>query len=327
MELAAWIVVFLVSSGLLALIDAAVLSVTRAEVEEAVLNQRWGAPSLKTVKGRMARSVAVIVLATNTVNVVGPILLGQRALTLYGSGVIAALTAGLTFGTIVFSEVIPKSLGEHYAPGIACRAAPIIRATALALAPLVMSLEALSGLFKRGKRAVGTEKQIRSLATLGLKAGRIEADEQALIERVFLLNDKTAGDVMTGRDAMVWLAADHTIAEASEAVLASGFSRFPVFGEGLDDARGVAWGREVLAALLRGRGEEELGALIRPIEQVPPTTHTDDLLARLQGKKRQIALVKEGSRTLGLVTLDDVLEELVGPLEEERPGLVTRRRA
>mgnify|MGYP002624551356 FL=1 len=172
-ELILYIVIFIALSGLMAMIDAAVLSVSRAEVEEMVQKQLWGAAALQGIAQRITRAVVVIVLVTNSINVLGPILAGNKAIELYGSTVIGVITAILTLGTIVFSEIIPKSLGTHYAPLIARMAAPTIRALTIALYPLVVALEWTSNLLKSGERPVGTEPQIRSLVNLGSRAGHI----------------------------------------------------------------------------------------------------------------------------------------------------------
>ena len=186
-ELCLYVIVFIAMSGLLAMVDAAVLSVSQAEVEELVLSQAWGAVSLRSISHHITRAVVIIVMITNTVNVLGPILAGSKAIELFGGKVIGIITAILTLGTIVFSEIIPKSLGTHYAPLIARLAAPFILVLIYAHYPIVRFLEWFSSLFKSGERPIGTEAQIRSLATIGRQAGYIGSDEGRLIHRAFIL--------------------------------------------------------------------------------------------------------------------------------------------
>lgn len=123
-------------------------------------------------------------MGTNTVNVVGPILVSQQAVSTYGTGVLGIITVVLTLGTIVFSEIIPKSVGTHYASGISCLAAPPIRFLQIVLYPLVKSLEWISKQFKKGTRHIGTEDQIRSLTRIGRRAGSIERDEGPLLRLI-----------------------------------------------------------------------------------------------------------------------------------------------
>ena len=194
LELALYIFAFIALSGLMAAVEAAVLNISRAEVEELRLQGAWGADALKAIIDPITRTVAVLVIFTNTINILGPILAGRKAMQLYGDSGIAIITALLTLGTIVFSEIIPKSLGIHYAPFISRVAAPAIRLLTIVLYPLVVSLEWLSDLLKSGERRIGTEAQIRFLTTMGRRAGHIESDEGQLIRRAFLLNDRLARD-------------------------------------------------------------------------------------------------------------------------------------
>ncbi|QDU37354.1 Magnesium and cobalt efflux protein CorC [Maioricimonas rarisocia] len=313
-----YVLMFLLLSGLLALVDAAVLSVTRAETEEMVLQKKSGAVWLQAVKKQMTRAVVVIVIVTNTINVLGPILVGQKAVEIYGNTVIGVITAVLTLGTIIFSEIIPKSLGAHYAPTISRYAAPVIVGLWWGLFPIVILLERMVVLLQRGERHIGTETQIRSLVKLGLQSGRIEPDESQLIHQAFLLNDRTAADIMTRRENVVTIPANATIREAAQTVFAHEFSRYPVLGEESDDIQGMVLSRQILARLADGSPDAPVKKLIQPVPRVPPDMRSDALLAMFRRRKVHLATVHDSGRLLGLVTLEDVLEELVGEIEDEK---------
>jgi len=316
--LSIYVLLFLALSGLLALVDAAVLSVTRAETEEMVLQKKKGAIWLQAVKKQMTRAVVVIVIITNTINVLGPILVGQKAVEIYGSTVIGVITAVLTLGTIIFSEIIPKSLGAHYAPVIARYAAPAIVGLWWGLFPVVILLEKMVVLLQRGERHIGTETQIRSLVKLGLQSGRIEADESEMIHQAFQLNDRSATDIMTPRDQVVTVPATATISDAARIVFANEFSRYPVIGEDQDDILGMILSRQILSMLADGKGETSVRELLQPAPRVRPDMRSDALLAMFRRRKVHLATVHESNRFLGLVTLEDVLEELVGEIEDEK---------
>ena len=192
------VVVFLFLSGMAAAVDAAVLSVSRPEVEVLVEQRKWGARRLRSVKKQLTQSVVVIVIVTNTINVLGPILVSREAQATYGVEGLAVITVVLALGTMVFSEIIPKSLGAHYAPLVARLAAPAIRSLRILLYPLVIALAALSRLFTRGTRQIGTEEQIRSLVRIG--------DSAVLIQRgcLFLMKDTTSILVFL-RKVIAWL--------------------------------------------------------------------------------------------------------------------------
>ncbi|MBP89436.1 MAG: hypothetical protein CMJ64_22450 [Planctomycetaceae bacterium] len=317
LELAIYILIFIALSGLMAMVDAAVLSVTRAEVEEMVQRKKPGAIALRAIVERLPRAVVIIVLLTNTINILGPILAGKKAVEIYGSTVIGIVTAILTFGTIIFSEIIPKSIGAFYAPIISRVAAPIILALIYALYPVVVALAWISRLFQSGERPIGTEIQIRSLVTLGRRAGYIENDEGQLIHRAFILNDKTAADVMTPLKDIVSVEVSATVRQAAERVFRNVYSRYPVFGKSLHDVEGIVMSRDILEALIDGRDNEQVATIIRPALTAEADMRSDALLMLFRDRHIHLAIVQDKGKTIGLVTLEDILEELVGEIEDE----------
>ena len=317
-ELALYIVVFIALSGLMAMVDAAVLSVSRGEVEELVLRKKWGALALQAIARRITRAVVIIVLITNTINILGPILAGKKAIDLYGDTVIGVVTVILTFGTILFSEIIPKSLGTHYAPLISRVSAPFILMLIYVLSPLVNVLEWFSNLLKSGQRRIGTEAQIRSLVTIGRRAGYIEHDEGQLIHRAFILNDKTAADVMTPLKDIVGVDAAATVKQSAQWVFRNKYSRYPVFSKSLQDVQGMVISRDIMAALNEGKDHEPVFTIVRPALTVSASMRTDKLLILFRDRHIHLAIVQELGKTVGMVTLEDVLEELVGEIEDEK---------
>lgn len=312
------ILVFVALSGLMSAIEAAVLSVTQPEIDELMVHGRPGAQRLWELKRELPRSLAVIVILTNLINVLGPILVSLQAFRIYGPGALVPITIVLTFGTIVFSEVIPKSLGSHYAPRLARWSAPAIWIMSLATYPLGAGLAWLSGKVTRGRRPIGTETQIRALVKLGREAGHIEPEEGRMIYRSFLLNDRTAYDIMTPLIETVSIPATVTVGEAVDVVLAKEFSRFPVFGKSPDDVRGWVLARDLLTALTDGQAETPVSLVLRPPFVVDADAHADELLVRFRARREHLAVVQRAGRTVGIVTLEDVLEEIVGEIEDEK---------
>ncbi|UUO07504.1 hemolysin family protein [Blastopirellula sp. J2-11] len=313
-----YIVGFILLSGVAALVDAAILSVSRSEVEEMVMKKLPGAIPLQAVKNRVTRAVVVVVILTNTINVLGPVLAGSKAVELYGDTVIGIVTAILTFGTIIFSEIIPKSLATHYAPLISRIAAPPILALIYVLYPIVLPLDWLSRQFQSGVRPVGTEAQIRSLAALGRTEGHIDNEEVRLVHRAFLLNDKFATDVMTPLKDVISVKQEATIREAAKAVFAHEYSRFPIFGHSVNDVVGMVLSRDILAELAAEKDQASVAALVRPALVVTSDQRCDDLLKEFRAKRVHLAIVQDQGKTVGLVTLEDVLEELVGEIDDEK---------
>jgi CBS domain containing-hemolysin-like protein len=316
-ELVLFILAFICTSGFLAMIDAAILSVSPAEVEVMIERKRWGAKELKHLLRYTTRAIIVIVILTNVTNILGPILAGRKAEQLFGSEAIGVITAILTFTTIIFSEIIPKAVGSHYAPTISRFIAPVLGVLVLILYPLVLLLEKLVRLFKTGKRKVGTEEQIRALANLGRGAGHIDADERELIHRAFVLNDRSTKDIMMPASKIIAIPMTATIREAAKVVFEHTYSRYPVIGKSINDSQGYVLSRDILEALADGEGSYLITTVLRKIIKAPAIMRCDELLNVLRKSMAQIALVSNGSEIIGLVTLEDVLEELVGEINDE----------
>ena len=308
---------FVALSGLMAMIDAAVLSVTAADVEVMEHRKLPFATALRKVNDNITRSVIVIVIITNTINILGPILVGQKAIQLYGSTVIGIITAVLTFATIIFSEIIPKSIGAHRAPQISRLSAPAILACIYLLFPLVWILEKVADAFKTEDLKVGTEAQIRALTQLGRRAGHIESDEGQLIHRAFILNDKTAGDIMTPLKDVIGVSQEDTIRDAADKVMKHSYSRYPVFGSAIHDIEGLVMSKDILEAITEGKDTQSVKVIMRESLLVDINKPCDELIVLFRDKHIHLAIVQDDDHTVGLVTLEDVLEELVGDIEDE----------
>lgn len=311
------VLVFLALSGLMAAVDAAVLSVTRPEIEVLIQEGKWGSQRLSRVKKRISESVVVIVIVTNTINVLGPIVVSRQAFEQYGPESLAVITIVLTLGTIICSEIIPKALGTHYAPLIARVSAPAILVGRLLMYPLVIGFAWLSKQFTKGTRHIGTEDQIRSLVRIGHSAGYIESDEGQMIHRAFVLNDKTAGEIMTPLDHVKALGGSFSIQQAAAEMSRSEYSRYPVFGESIDEIQGIVLSRDVWKASL-DNPSASLSSIVRPAVIVEAEIKSDDLLTRFRDQHVHLAIVQDEGKTVGVVTLEDVLEELVGEIEDEK---------
>ncbi|WP_339730452.1 hemolysin family protein [uncultured Gimesia sp.] len=318
------IVVFIALSGLMAAVDAAVLSISHPEVDELIQRGKHGAGRLREVKQELTHSLAVIVILTNLINVLGPILVSQQAFGLYGPRALVPITIVLMLGTIVFSEVIPKALGSHYAPQLARWSAPVIRGLGFAIYPLCVALAWLSNTLMRGERRIGTETQIRALVRRGQKGGHIEPTEGHMIFRTFCLNDRMAQDIMTPLGKVVSIPASATVNEAAEIIRTKEFSRYPVFRKSPDDIQGMLIARDVLSLLADGEGATSITSIMHAPFVVNAETHADELLLEFRTRHQHLAVVQQREQTLGIVTLEDVLEEIVGEIEDEK-DIVSRQ--
>jgi CBS domain containing-hemolysin-like protein len=207
--------------------------------------------------------------------------------------------------------------------------APVLVWVRRLLSPLVWGVEHLVA-WARPRRRVrpGQEAEIRELARLGEEGGHIDPEEAELIRRVFRLDDMTAEDVMTPRGLVSALRVSATVDSLRAEILGATHVQFPVYKDDLDKVTGVVSLRDMLRALARGEGETTLEALQRPPLFLPTSRRVDDVLRDLQAEHGGMAIViDEYGVTEGIITMDDLVEELVGEAIDEsdvREGLVKR---
>lgn len=316
-ELLTVILIILLLSGFFSGAEAALVSLSDADVHTLSERRKRGSRILASVYTKLNRSVITIVVWNNIVNIVGSIMVGQIVIDLYGDAVLAVITTGLTFGIIIFSEIIPKAIGIHYAERIALITSPLILMLTTLMLPVIVLLEWITNLFRRGERKVGTEQQIRSLVTLGRQRGHIESDEGQLIHRAFILNDKTAHDIMTPLKDIIGVLATDTIGEAWKKIDHEAYSRYPVYGASVHEVQGMIIKQDVLQSLYEKHGGDTVSSITREVLVVASNMKSDELIALFRDKNIHLAVVQADEKTVGLVSLEDVLEELVGEIEDE----------
>lgn len=164
---------------------------------------------------------------------------------------------------------------------------------------------------------IHSPEELRMLVEQSRKRGKLDADDARLLQGVFEFSEKSAREVMTPRTEMVALPADLTLEQAADQVAVAGRSRYPVYGESLDDILGVVHAKDILAGLRSAKGGTLRGVL-RPAMFVPGTREVEDVLADMKRQKIHLAIVlDEFGGTAGLVTMEDLLEEIVGPIYDE----------
>ena len=236
----------------------------------------------------------------------------------------ALVTLAAALIVLAFGYIIPRRVSLHRRPQAARLTCGAVAALSVLLFPLTALLEGVSSLFLRllhldphPDRAPVSEEGIRKLVDIGEEKGAIESDEKEMIENIFEFNNMTAGDVMVHRTDMVMLWVDDTPEEIVETIETSGLSRFPVYEEDADDIIGILNTREWL---LNARREQPkpLRELLRPAYFVPESVRTDVLFRDMQSRKVHLSIVvDEYGGTAGLVTMEDLLEEIVGNIYDE----------
>jgi len=311
--------IVLLSSALCSGSEAALFSVSLIKVRQMAQSKKPAALALLSIRENMSRPIATIVILNNVANIVGSIVVGGVATNVLGSRWLGLFSGILTFMVIIFSEIIPKTLGERFADRIALVVARPVQALTYIFTPLVWTVEKITSPITKGKTSPTTnEAEIKLLAHIGHQEGIIEDDESEMIQRVFRLNDLTAEDLMTPRVAMTYLRSHLTLAEAKADIIASPHSRIIITGETVDDVHGVTLKDELLTAIIEGQDNLRLSELAREVKFVPESVRADALLTAFRKMRQHLAVViDEYGGVAGVVTLEDVLETLTGEIIDE----------
>ena len=262
-----------------------------------------------------------VVLSTQLVQ---STLLGVLASRLFGGwGVVAATVVNVTLFFVV-AEVAPKTWAIQHTDRAALAVARPVKALA-GWGPLRLLSRSLIGLtnvllpgkgLKRGPFT--SEEELLAVADLAVEGAVIEAEERRLIESVIELGDTVVREVMVPRTDMITFTADFRVADALEVVILNGYSRIPACGEGIDDVIGIVHAKDLMRAERDDHEDQPVGELARPAFFVPETKGVADLLREMQQRRVHMAVViDEYGGTAGLVTLEDIIEELLGEIVDE----------
>lgn len=237
---------------------------------------------------------------------------------------VVVITLILSYITLVFGELVPKRLGQKYGERIALAISGFISGVATVTRPVVwlltVSTNGVLRLFGIDPNEVDegvTEEEIRMMVDVGGEKGAIDASEREMIDNVFELNDSTAEELMTHRTDMVAFSLQDDENQIRNTIKESGYSRFPVYDEDYDDIVGMLHSRDFLLNLT-AEEKKDLRELMRPAHFVPLNVTANVLLQDMQREKTHIAVVvDEYGGTNGIITMEDLLEEIVGNIYDE----------
>jgi CBS domain containing-hemolysin-like protein len=316
-------------AGLFAAADAALNSVSRARVETLVREGRGGARALAAVLADRPRHVNLLLLLRLVAETAATVLLTvalARLIQPLWAGVLAAgaITVVVSY---VFIGVGPRTLGRQHPYTLAIAIAAPVRALATLLGPLTRLLILLGNALTPGKGfrqgPFSSEVELRELVDMASTSGVVDEDERKMIHSVFELGDTLVREVMVPRPDVVWVEHDTSVDKVVRLALRSGYSRLPVLGENIDDVIGVAYLKDLVRAQqdptqADGPTTVRLTDVMRPAVYVPDTKRIDELLKEMQRTRNHMAIVvDEYGGTAGVVTIEDILEEIVGEITDE----------
>ena len=310
-------------AGAAAMVDSALMAVSPARTAELAEQRQRGAEALLKIITDLPRHLNLLILLrlaceATAIAIVAVVAFDSWHDSWLAVGLSAAIMTVVSFVAI---GVGPRTLGRQHAYPIALAVAGPVALLGTALGPFAKLLILVGNAvtpgrgFREGPFAT-SEIEIREMVDAAEAQGTVDHEERDMIASVFALGDTVAREVMVPRTAMVWVPADMSAAEAEQVALRSGFSRIPVVGEDLDDVRGVVYLKDLVR--LDDRVNPPVSEVMRAVSFVPDSKPVDDLLREMQTARIHIAaVVDEYGGTAGLITIEDILEEIVGEITDE----------
>ena len=318
------IAVLLLLLSFLALAETSLTRMSRVRALALVEDGKRGAGTLLRLVEAPERFLNGILLLVNVFQTVLAVLVGLLANRLFGAvGVLVGVVVNVVL-VFVLTEAAPKTWALQHPDQAALRSAPLT-AMLTSFPPLRLLARGLIGLsniilpgkgLERGPFV--SEEELLAMADVAVEEEVLESEERALIHSIIEFGDTVVREVMVPRPDMVTVDSTFRVVDAIEVSILNGYSRIPVTGEGIDDIVGVVYAKDLMRAEREGRGEEPILGCMRPPRFVPETKRVAELMREMQAEKFHMAIVvDEYGGTAGLVTLEDLIEELVGEIVDE----------
>ncbi len=301
--------------------EVALISITRAKVRTLVNENRPGSAALALLKESPEHLLTTILIGNNIVNVAAASLATAVAIRMFGDVGVGIATGVVVIILLVFGEIGPKIYASRASDRFALTVAPVILFLSRIFTPLIWLVERVSpklGIGKDTSEPAVTEEEIKEWIDVGKEEGTIEKDEQEMLYSVLEFGDTTAREIMTPRVDVILIEDNLSFEEAIRVFNESGFSRIPVYHDRIDNITGILNVKDVFAAMISRRKDATVSEVMYDPTFVPETKKIDDLLKELQVHRVQMAIVvDEYSSFVGIVTVEDILEELVGDIMDE----------
>ena len=276
---------------------------------------QFGGRTFRRLRRNVERPITAILSLNTIANTAGAAFAGAAATAVFGHQWLGYFSAIFTLAILIFSEIIPKTAGVLYGKSLAGPVAYALKGLVWAMTPVVWLMGRITRLIGRGgsRDEAVTAEEIQAMVRSSRRTGGIKIFQEQAIERVLTLQEKMAKDVMTPRTVIFSLNQQLTL---SEAVKASGrweHSRIPVFDKNPEDVVGIVHTKDILVALAGEQTEALLANLMRPIHFVADTARLNMVLGEfLELKQHLFAVIDEYGGLAGLISLEDILEEILG---------------
>jgi putative hemolysin len=301
--------------------EVALISITRAKVRTLVNEGLPGSDAVAALKESPEHLLITILIGNTVVTTAAASIATAVAIQIFGDIGVGIATGFVIIMLLVFGEIGPKIYAARASDSFALTIAPVILFFSRIFTPVIWLVERISPKFGIGKEVAEpavTEEEIKEWIDVGKEDGTIEQGEQDMLYSVLEFADTTAREIMTPRVDVIAMEDTVSFEEAIRIFNESGFSRIPVYHDQIDNITGVLNVKDVFSAMVSHRKDSTIKEVMYDPMFVPETKKIDDLLKELQVKRVQIAIVlDEYSSFVGIVTVEDILEEIVGDIMDE----------
>ncbi|MGE3278302.1 MAG: hemolysin family protein [Candidatus Altimarinota bacterium] len=318
------LVLLVLLSGLFSASETALISLSPARVRAMVEQKKRFANIIAKLKSHPDKLLISILIGNNIVNIWASVLAATVAEDMFGSDVLGYVVGALTLIILIFGEIIPKTLAQRFHVVFAQVLSPMLRLLGIVLYPLILLLEWIAKFFiwilgKEKFKSV-TEDEVIAMLNIGHEEGEFNKQESEFIQNIFEFSDTTAEEIMVNRNEIEALSEDTTLEKALRMVTKSSHSRFPIYDTSIDNIIGYTTVKDVIKYSRRGGNmKKKLGDLrLHKILFFPVTKPINSIFKTFQQKRVHIAIIlDEFGSTAGLITMEDVLEEIVGDIVDE----------
>ncbi len=313
---------FLFLSAFFSGTETALISADHVRIRQLAKKGRRSAKLVEEFKANPQKMLITILIGNNAVNIAGAAIATDLALQVFQSYAVGISVGIMTFLVLVFGEITPKSLAVQYSERLSMIVIWPIKWLTVILLPFIWFF---TGFTKLVSRMIGkpdeetiTEQDIKTMVTMGAEVGAIHEKEKQMIHRIFKFDDINVEDVMTPRSEIKAISANASLEDVSELLAEDPYSRWPVYKGSLDQIVGIFYVKDAWGYWAKGKNRTKAGKIARPVIFAQTNKKINKLLAEFQQTRTNMAVVVDDyGGVVGIATLEDLLEEIVGEIVDE----------
>ncbi|MEM7124829.1 MAG: hemolysin family protein [Chloroflexota bacterium] len=304
----------IVVSAMCSLFEAVIYAVPLSHIESLVQAKRPNGLILQQLREKVDEPIAAILSLNTIANTAGAAIAGAMAAGVFGSAWLGLFSSLFTLAILLFSEVVPKTVGVVYARSLSERIARPLLYLVWVFKPLIWLLGLATKVIERRESSEKvSEADLVAMTQLGMREGVIKTDEGEVIKNILSLENKTVREVMTPRTVLFTLPDNITVEEAMIDKQLYTHSRIPVYSENIDNIIGIALRHDIVMAVAENRLNTEIASLIKPADFIFERNNLDQVLKKfLELHRHMFVVIGEFGDVKGAITLEDILEEILG---------------